>query len=539
MLSSSQLFAQTIGDAPGGPAVRQLNFTPPVTEIARNIDYLHYVVMAVCAVIFLAVFGVMFYSIIKHRKSKGHKPANFHESITVEILWTIVPFFIVIGLALPATKTVVAMKDTSNADITIKTTGYQWKWGYDYIKGEGEGISFVSTLSTPRDQINNIVPKTNTYLLDVDKPMVVPVNTKIRMITTANDVIHAWAVPAFGVKQDAIPGFVRDTWFKAEKVGVFRGQCSELCGKEHAFMPIVVEVKSKEDYSAWVAAQQKEMLAKADDPTKVYTLDELKARGEKVYGNNCAVCHQANGKGGGSIPVLDGSSVVNGTYKGQMEILLNGKNGMPKWSQLSDTDLASVMTYTRNHWSNNTGELIQPADFVKARTGQYKEGGGKAGGAATASDKAAGATETTSSAVTSDSAASSVAASAVSAASAASATSATADMTNVYDANGLIKFIYFGSGKSNVTAKDLEALEKLAAAVKAKAGQKVNLSAFVDKTGNDKINAALAKKRAFAVRDALVKFGLTMDQIMLIKPENIKEQNGDAQAARRVEITLS
>jgi cytochrome c oxidase subunit II len=500
--------------------------------------------MAVCAVIFLAVFGVMFYSIIKHRKSTGRKPANFHESVTVEILWTIIPFFIVIGLALPATKTVVEMKDTSNAEITIKTTGYQWKWGYDYLKGEGEGISFVSTLSTPREQINNQAPKSNTYLLEVDKPMVVPVNTKIRMITTANDVIHAWAVPAFGVKQDAIPGFVRDTWFKAEKVGVFRGQCSELCGKEHAFMPIVVEVKSKEDYTAWVTARQKEMLAKADDPNKVYTLDELKARGEKVYNNNCAVCHQANGKGGGAIPGVDGSSVVNGPYKAQMELLLNGKNGMPKWSQLSDTDLASVMTYSRNHWSNKTGELIQPADFVKARAGQYKEGGGVAGASASASASSADA-KTVESMVKSESAEPASAIDAATATNASVVASAVASVTPSQEtavidpATGFVKFIYFASGRSTVSDQDIKALEKLAAAAKADASKKINLSAFVDQTGNDKINAALAKKRAFAVRDALVKLGVKTEQVVLIKPENIKQQNSDAQAARRVEITLS
>ncbi len=371
--------AKDIADAPGGPAVGQINFAPAATDIARQIHELHYLVLIICAVIFLGVFGVMFYSIIYHRKSKGHKPANFHESIGVEIAWTVIPFIIVILMALPATKTVVAMKDTSNADLTIKVTGYQWKWGYDYLKGEGEGIKLISNLSTPRAQINNQAPKSNIYLLEVDEPLVVPVNQKIRMITTANDVIHAWAVPAFGVKQDAIPGFVRDTWFKANKIGVFRGQCSELCGKEHAFMPIVVEVKSLEDYKKWAAEKMKTQLAKADDPSKVYTLDELKTRGDKVYNANCAVCHQANGKGGGPIPALDGSNIVRGPYKNQMELLLNGKNGMPKWASLSDTDLASVMSYTRNHWSNDTKELIQPMDFVKARKGEYKEGGGIAG----------------------------------------------------------------------------------------------------------------------------------------------------------------
>jgi len=318
-------------------------------------------------VIFVAVFGVMFYSIYKHRKSLGHQSASFHESTTVEIIWTVVPLLIVIGMALPATKTVVAMKDTTNADITIKVTGYQWKWGYDYIKGEGEGISFLQTLSTPREQINNQAEKSDTYLMEVDNEMVVPVGKKIRLVTTANDVIHSWTIPAFGVKQDAIPGFVRDTWFRAEKVGTFRGQCSELCGKEHAFMPIVVKVVSDTDYAAWASEKKKQLAALADDPSKTFTMDELKQRGEKVYAANCAACHQPNGKGAGAFPALDGSKVVLGAKDGQYKILLNGKNAMPKWNQLNDVELAAVMTYTRNTWGNKTGELIQPKDFTAAR----------------------------------------------------------------------------------------------------------------------------------------------------------------------------
>jgi cytochrome c oxidase subunit 2 len=354
-------------DMPGGPAVRQLNFAAPVTKIMEDIHWLHWFMMIICTVIFVVVFGAMLYSIIKHRKSVGHKPASFHESTTVEIIWTIIPLIIVIGMALPATKTVVAMKDTTNADITIKAIGYQWKWGYEYIKGEGEGINFLSTLSTPREQINNLEEKSNTYLMEVDNEVVVPVNKKIRVITTADDVIHAWTVQGFGVKQDAIPGFVRDTWFKAEKIGTYRGQCSELCGKEHAFMPIVVKVVSDADYSTWVSAKKKELAALADDPSKTYTLEELKDRGAKVYAANCAVCHQPNGKGGGAFPALDGDKVVLGPKEGQYQILLKGKNAMPSWARLSDTELAAVMTFTRNSWSNKTGEVIQPSDFVAAR----------------------------------------------------------------------------------------------------------------------------------------------------------------------------
>ncbi len=367
-------------DSPGGPAVGQLNLTTPVTQIAEQIYSLHTLVMIICIVIFLLVFGVMFYSIWKHRKSVGHKPAAFHESVAVEIAWTIVPFLIVIGMALPATKTVVAMKDTSNADLTIKVTGMQWKWGYDYIKGDGEGISFLSTLSTPRSQVGSpgVAPteaRGVNYLIEVDNPVVVPVNKKVRIVLTANDVIHAWMVPAFGVKQDAIPGFVRDTWFKAEKIGVYRGQCAELCGKEHAFMPIVVNVVSDADYKTWVDGKKKEMAANADDPTKTWTIDELKQRGEKVYTANCAVCHQPTGKGvPGNFAPLDGSKVVTGPKADQINVLLSGKKSgaysaeMPAWKQLSDTEIAAVITYTRNNWSNKAQEnIVQPAEVLAAR----------------------------------------------------------------------------------------------------------------------------------------------------------------------------
>ena len=363
--------ANATENMPGGPAVNQINFAAPATKIMEQIHGLHIMMLIICAVIFIGVFGVMFYAILKHRKSLVHKSASFHESTTVEIIWTVVPLLIVIGMALPATKTVVAMKDTTNSDITIKVTGYQWKWGYDYIKGEGEGINFLSTLSTSREAINNLAPKSNTYLMEVDNEMVVPVGKKIRLITTANDVIHSWTIPAFGVKQDAIPGFVRDTWFRADQIGTFRGQCSELCGAEHAFMPIVVKVVSPEDYTAWVADKQKAMTAGGEDPAKVYTLEEQKARGEKVYAANCAACHQPNGKGAGAFPALDGDKVVNGPKAAQFYILLNGKNAMPKWGGvLSDADIAAVITYTRNAWGNHTGEVIQTQEIITAHSGK-------------------------------------------------------------------------------------------------------------------------------------------------------------------------
>jgi cytochrome c oxidase subunit II len=367
--------AFAVSDLPGGPGVNQLNLSTGVTKISQEQSWLHWYMLIICTVVFILVFGVMFYSILKHRKSLGHKPANFHESVTVEIIWTIIPFIIVILMALPATKVVVAMKDTTNADLTIKATGMQWKWGYDYIKGEGEGLGFVSTLDiTHREMSENGGPKSgqvvDNYLLQVDNPLVIPVNKKIRVITTANDVIHAFAVPAFGIMQDAIPGFVRDTWFRAEKVGDYYGQCSKLCGKEHSYMPIHVKVLSAEDYSKWVGTEQKKLAAKADDPSKVWTLDDILKRGEKVYATNCAACHQANGKGAGAIKPLDGAAVVLDADKTkQIMVLLNGQNNgaMPAWKQLSDTDLASVISYTKNNWSNKTGQLVQPAEVLAAR----------------------------------------------------------------------------------------------------------------------------------------------------------------------------
>ena len=369
--------AAMCGVAAAQTTFSKYNFPPPATKVAADVNALHIAMMWIIAVIFVVVFGVMFYSIFKHRKSVGHKAANFHEHVVVEMLWTVVPMAILIFMAIPATRVFLAMKDTSQPDVTIKVTGYQWKWGYDYLTGEGQGIAFYSTLATPIEQIEGKAPKGEHYLLEVDNNLVVPVGKKIRIITTANDVIHAFWVPALGIKQDSIPGFVRDTWFKADREGVYRGQCAELCGKNHGFMPIVVEVLSLEKYSAWVADQQKKMAALADDPNKVWTPDELKARGDKVFAQNCVACHQATGLGvPGAFPALVGAPSVLGTKDEQIQILLKGvvKNGKPtamaSFKQLSDAELAAVMTYTRFAWSNagkGKDPVVLPADVKVAR----------------------------------------------------------------------------------------------------------------------------------------------------------------------------
>ena len=357
--------------AAGAALASQYNLPEPQSIIAREIYDLHTLIMWIIVVIFVVVFGAMTYAIVKHRKSVGHQAEQFHENTTVELVWTIIPFFILIGMAYPATRTIIAMKDTSSPELTIKATGYQWKWGYDYLQ---EGISFYSNLATPRDQIENRAPKGEHYLLEVDNPVVVPVGKKIRIIITANDVVHAWWVPALGVKQDAIPGFVRDVWFRADNPGTYRGQCAELCGKDHGFMPIVVEAVTPEKYAQWVAEQKKKMAAGAVDPAKQWTLDELKAHGEKVYAGNCVACHQATGMGiPGAFPALSGSKVVTGPKNGQINVVLNGvvKDGRPtamvSFKHLPDADIAAVITYTRNSWANKTGEAITPAEVISLR----------------------------------------------------------------------------------------------------------------------------------------------------------------------------
>ena len=349
-------------------AAYDLNLPRGVTPISREVFDLHMLVLWVCVAIGIVVFSAMFYSIIRHRKSKGAVAAKFHESTVVEVLWTIVPFLILIGMAIPATKTLIAMEDTRNADVSIKVTGYQWKWRYDYLD---DGVGFFSTLSTPKDEIFNRAEKNPHYLLEVDHPMVVPVNKKVRLLITANDVIHSWWVPVFGMKKDAIPGFVNEMWINVDTPGTYRGQCAELCGKDHGFMPIVVVAKEQPDYDQWLADQQQASAAAAADSDREFSKDELMARGEKVFTANCAACHQANGEGvPGAFPALKGGVIATGPVPGHLDIVLHGKSSTAMaafGSQLNDADLAAVITYERNAWGNDTGDVVQPADVKAAR----------------------------------------------------------------------------------------------------------------------------------------------------------------------------
>ncbi|MBZ0071560.1 MAG: cytochrome c oxidase subunit II [Gammaproteobacteria bacterium] len=349
-------------------AAYDLNLPRGVTPISREVFDLHMLVLWVCVAIGIVVFSAMFYSIIRHRKSKGAVAAKFHESTVVEVLWTIVPFLILIGMAIPATKTLIAMEDTRNADVSIKVTGYQWKWRYDYLD---DGVGFFSTLSTPKDEIFNRAEKNPHYLLEVDHPMVVPVNKKVRLLITANDVIHSWWVPVFGMKKDAIPGFVNEMWINVDTPGTYRGQCAELCGKDHGFMPIVVVAKEQPDYDQWLADQQQASAVAAADSDREFSKDELMARGEKVFTANCAACHQANGEGvPGAFPALKGGVIATGPVPGHLDIVLHGKSGTAMaafGSQLNDADLAAVITYERNAWGNDTGDVVQPADVKAAR----------------------------------------------------------------------------------------------------------------------------------------------------------------------------
>lgn len=349
-----------------------INLQTPATGIAHDIYDLHTTILWICAGIVVVVFVPMLIAVARHRKSLGHAPRRFHEHARLEVAWTVVPFFILIAMAWPATQTVLAMKDTSAADLTIKVTGHQWKWEYEYLGAQAdENIRFISTLATPRAQIDNQAPKDESYLLAVDRPLVVPTGRKIRLVLTSSDVIHAWWIPAFGVKQDAIPGFIRDTWFRVDAAGTYRGQCAELCGVGHGFMPIVVEAVPPEHFDAWRGEQKALLAASAAAAGKTYALAELKTLGEKVYAANCASCHQANGAGiPGAFPALSGSALVAGPKAGHIDRVFNGKTGTAMAAfgkQLSDLDLAAVLTYERNSWNNKTGDTVQPAEIAALR----------------------------------------------------------------------------------------------------------------------------------------------------------------------------
>lgn len=350
----------------------QLDLRPGVTSFSQGAYGIHTLVMWICVVIGIIVFGAMIYSIIMHRKSRGAEAAKFDDNLTVEIVWTVVPFIILGFMAVPATKVLLDMEDVSNSDMSIKITAYQWKWHYDYNVGENaQDINFFSNLATPIEEIQNKATKNPNYLLQVDNKVVVPVNKKIRLLFTSNDVIHAWWVPAFGVKKDAIPGYINESWFKTDQVGTYRGQCAELCGTNHGFMPIVVEVKSEADYVAWVNGQKQQAVAAAESSNRTWTKDELMDHGKTVYATNCMACHLAGGEGIPNVfPGLKGSLIATGDVAKHIDIVVNGKSGTAMQAfgpQLNDADLAALVTYERNAWGNDTGDVVQPADIKAAR----------------------------------------------------------------------------------------------------------------------------------------------------------------------------
>ncbi len=343
------------------------NMTQGVTEISGKVYHLHMLIFYICVAIAVVVFGVMFYSIIKHRKSKGAVAANFHESTKVEIIWTIIPILILIGMAIPATKTLIEMEDTSESDITVKITGSQWKWHYSYFDHD---VEFFSYLSTSNEQIEGTDEKGEHYLLEVDNALVLPIGKKIRFLMTSDDVIHSWWVPDFAVKKDTIPGFINEAWTKIDKPGIYRGQCAELCGRNHGFMPIVVQAVEAAEFDEWIAAKEQELAAaKLEEQKaleKTLSMDELMALGKDVYEGRCAVCHQSNGLGVANVfPAMKGSAVVLGDVNGHIDIIVNGVNGTAMQAfgtQLTAEEIAAVVTYERNAWDNNTGDIVQASD---------------------------------------------------------------------------------------------------------------------------------------------------------------------------------
>jgi len=348
-----------------------LNMPRGVTSVSNDIYDLHMIVVWICVWISVVVYGVMFYSMFAHRKSKGAKAANFHESTTVELLWTIVPVLILIWVAFPSTKSLIELYDTSEADLDIKITGYQWKWQYEYL---GEGVEFMSELTTSEPAIYNQEPKTEFYLSEVNEPLVLPVGKKVRFLITAKDVIHSWWVPDLGVKRDAVPGFINETWARIDEPGIYRGFCAELCGKGHAFMPIVVNALPEAEYDAWLAEKKLAAAAEREMAKKTFTLEQLMAKGEEAYNRSCASCHMANGEGiPGAFPALKGSAIALGPVDKHLDVVINGTSGTAMQAfggQLSEVDLAAIITYERNAWGNDVGDMVQPLDVLKFKQGQ-------------------------------------------------------------------------------------------------------------------------------------------------------------------------
>ncbi|GHD34588.1 cytochrome c oxidase subunit II [Halioglobus pacificus] len=354
-----------------GEKVNEVNMAPGVTAVGQNIFDLHMTIFWICVIIGLLVFGVMFYSIIYHRKSRGVTPATFHESTKVEIAWTVVPFLILIGMAVPATSTLLEIYDVEDAEMDILITGYQWKWKYEYLSDDGENVSFFSNLRTPQSEIYNSEDKGQHYLLEVDEPLVIPVDTKVRFLVTANDVIHAWWVPELAVKRDAIPGFINETWTLAEEEGIYRGQCAELCGKDHGFMPVVVNVVSQGEYDEWLSGKKAEAAEIKELMAQTFTMDELMERGKAVYDRNCLACHGANGEGGVGTAIA-ASAIATGDLAGHLDVGINGVAGTAMQAfggQINDVEMAAVITYQRNAFGNNMGDMVQPIDVFNHKKG--------------------------------------------------------------------------------------------------------------------------------------------------------------------------
>jgi len=350
----------------------ELNMTQSATTIGREIHGLHMTIFYVCVAIAVVVFGIMLYSIIRHRKSLGATAQPFHESTLVEIIWTTIPLIILVVMAIPATQTLMAMYDTETSDIDIKVTGYQWKWRYEYLSEQEQGIDFFATLTTSQDQMNGLEQKSEHYLLEVDNAVVIPINKKIRFLFTAQDVIHSWWVPELAVKKDAIPGFINESWTKVEKVGTYRGQCAELCGQGHGYMPIVVKAVSAEDYQLWIAQQK--LKQQSANQVETLSMAQLMEQGKAGYDKNCAACHQVSGLGIPPVfPGLKGSAIALGDIEKHTDIVINGKAGTAMAAfgeQLTPTELAAIITYERNAWGNDKGDSIQPAEIVSFKQAQ-------------------------------------------------------------------------------------------------------------------------------------------------------------------------